>query len=129
MTKLTKSYRNVATTDACFCVVWSSVKDPGDAEISKLDQESSGDEYVLCLDVPVEDVPTVDVLDGEADLKEDEEDKVLTEVFPPLSGDEREEVTTSTELHDDLQEVLPVEGLLVEHDVRVLHVWQKGHLP
>ena len=76
----------------------------------------------------MEDVPAVDVLDREADLEEDEEDEVLAEMFAPLSGDEREEVTPGAVLHDDLDGVVAVEGLLVEDDVRVLHVGQERHL-
>lgn len=76
----------------------------------------------------MQNVPAVDVLDGQADLEEDEEDEVLTEVFAPLPGDEREEVSASTVLHDDLDKVGSMEGLLIADDVGVLHVRQERHL-
>ena len=71
----------------------------------------------------------MDVLDGEADLQEDEENQILVEKFSPLAGDEREEIPSGTELHDDLESLTTTEGFFVADDVGMLHVGQQGDLP
>ena len=76
----------------------------------------------------MKDVPAVDVLDGEADLEEDEEDQILVEKFPPLARDEREEISASTELHDDLESGAGTERFFVEDNVGMLHVREQGDL-
>ena len=71
----------------------------------------------------------MDVLDGEADLQEDEENQILVQKFAPLTGNEREEIPSGTELHDDLEGVATTERFFVEDDVGMLHVGQQGDLP
>ena len=88
-----------------------------DAEISDLDQLLGGDEYVLGLEVPVENVLLVDILEGEGDLYEPAEDvrlgqELLQLLLLPL--DEDGQVSGVGELHDDED---PLRGLAPLDDI------------
>ena len=98
-----------------------------EAEVAELDEAGRGEEDVRALDIAVEHFVAVDVVEGEADLQEEEEGLVLLEVAEVIGGaglDLAVEIARVGELHNNQQLVILLVVLDVADNVGVLAVGQ-----
>ena len=65
----------VGSAYAGFCIINRALQYPGNAKVPKFNIELAGDEYVLCLDISVQNMAAMDILESKADLKENVENE------------------------------------------------------
>ena len=107
----------------CFVAIRVDVEFFGEAEIAETDEVLLGDEDVAEFDVAVEDVVTVEVLDREQKLHEEEADGFLREA---TRGRQRHaglefttEISSINVLHNEVVRTMIGKGINVSDDVRV----------
>mmetsp|Transcript_27864 Transcript_27864/g.66198 ORF Transcript_27864/g.66198 Transcript_27864/m.66198 type:complete len:241 (-) Transcript_27864:369-1091(-) len=107
------------------CKVVRVVEHLGDAKVAELQDPSLGDEHVLGLEVPVQDLPVVHMLQPKEELHCPVQDLLLWEkrAFPPLQR--LVEVAFRAVVHDDAKYAPLKEGLLTRDDVRMLEGLQQ----
>mmetsp|Transcript_83697 Transcript_83697/g.231974 ORF Transcript_83697/g.231974 Transcript_83697/m.231974 type:complete len:341 (-) Transcript_83697:71-1093(-) len=108
----------------------SALEHLGDAEVTHPQTVRRGEEKVLALEIPMQDVLVMHVLQRQGDLSKPPEDLPLAQGLARLAGavDPLVEVAPVREVHHYGQGAVLGEALAIAHYVRVLQARQHPHL-